>query len=131
MIYAIFAKIFYSIAFIFVIVLCFRGATDIAKRLDDQKGCALTITDIFTPSGEVLRAKLKDYCERLIFKDPVGHARKTEELLWRKGFYDAVFTAKKLRKVWIIKKKCIQYVRLYVEKVEFSFARRLFFLKRC
>lgn len=43
--------------------------------------------------------KLKDYCERLILKDPVGNARKTEELLWRKAFYDVVYTAKKLRKV--------------------------------
>lgn len=44
--------------------------------------------------------KLKDYCERLILKDPVGNTRgKTEELVWRKAFYDVVYTAKKLRKV--------------------------------
>lgn len=82
-----------------IIVFISRGATDVAKRLDEQKASALTIADIFTPSGEVLRGKLKDYCERLIFKDPVGHARKIEELLWRKAFYDAVSAAKKLRKV--------------------------------
>lgn len=57
------------------------------------------MTDIFTPSGETLRTKLRDYCERLIFKDPVSHVRKTEELLWRRGFYDVVSLAKKIRKV--------------------------------
>jgi protein SMG5 len=44
--------------------------------------------------------KLREYCERLIFSDPVGHGRKGEELLWRKGYYDVVTTAKRLRKVW-------------------------------
>ncbi|CAD6234281.1 GSCOCG00007717001-RA-CDS [Cotesia congregata] len=80
----------------------YRGVTDVAKRLDEQKASALTIKDIFTPSGEILRGKLKDYCERLIFNDPIGHARKIEELLWRRAFYDVVSTAKKLRKgnVW-------------------------------
>jgi len=43
--------------------------------------------------------KLREYCERLIFSDPVGHGRKGEELLWRKGYYDVVTTAKRLRKV--------------------------------
>lgn len=76
-----------------------RGITDIAKRLDEQKSRALTITDLFTPSGEGLRVKLKDYCIRLITKDPVEYARKTEELLWRKAFYDIVYASKKLRKV--------------------------------
>lgn len=43
--------------------------------------------------------KLKDYCVRLIIKDPVEYARKIEELLWRKAFYDIVYASKKLRKV--------------------------------
>ncbi|XP_066600261.1 nonsense-mediated mRNA decay factor SMG5 [Prorops nasuta] len=76
-----------------------RSITDIAKKLDVEKSHALTISDLFTPSSEALRRKLKDYCERLIFKDPIGNVRKTEELLWRRGFYDVVHAAKKLRKV--------------------------------
>lgn len=43
--------------------------------------------------------KLKDYCVRLITKDPIEYARKIEELLWRKAFYDIVYVSKKLRKV--------------------------------
>ncbi|XP_034938965.1 protein SMG5 [Chelonus insularis] len=80
----------------------YRGVTDIAKKLDDHRAAAVTIQDLFTASEEILRTKLKDYCERLIFHDPVGHAKKIEELLWRRAFYDVVSTAKKLRQgnVW-------------------------------
>ncbi|KAH0539216.1 protein SMG5 [Cotesia glomerata] len=94
----------------------YRGVTDVAKRLDEQKASALTIKDIFTPSGEILRGKLKDYCERLIFNDPIGHARKTEELLWRRAFYDVVSTAKKLRKgnVWNDMEKALLSTHLSV-----------------
>ncbi|XP_034195822.2 smg5 nonsense mediated mRNA decay factor isoform X2 [Osmia lignaria lignaria] len=92
------------------------GVTDIAKRLDEQKSRALTITDLFTPSGETLRGKLKDYCVRLIIKDPVGYARKTEELLWRKAFYDIVYVSKKLRKgnTWTEAEKAMLCVHLAV-----------------
>ncbi|XP_034195821.2 smg5 nonsense mediated mRNA decay factor isoform X1 [Osmia lignaria lignaria] len=93
-----------------------KGVTDIAKRLDEQKSRALTITDLFTPSGETLRGKLKDYCVRLIIKDPVGYARKTEELLWRKAFYDIVYVSKKLRKgnTWTEAEKAMLCVHLAV-----------------
>ncbi|KZC13990.1 Protein SMG5 [Dufourea novaeangliae] len=93
-----------------------RGITDVAKRLDEQKSRALTITDLFTPSGEALRVKLKDYCIRLITKDPVEYARKTEELLWRKAFYDIVYAAKKLRKstAWNETEKAVLSVHLAV-----------------
>lgn len=76
-----------------------RGITDIAKKLDEQRSHALSISDIFTPSGEALRSKLRDYCERLIFEDPVSHVQKTEELLWRTGFYNIISAVKKFRKV--------------------------------
>ncbi|XP_076767020.1 smg5 nonsense mediated mRNA decay factor isoform X1 [Xylocopa sonorina] len=93
-----------------------KGITDIAKRLDEQKSRALVITDLFTPSGETLRVKLKDYCVRLITKDPVGYARKTEELLWRKAFYDIVYALKKLRKgnTWTETEKALLSVHLAV-----------------
>nr|XP_031848437.1 protein SMG5 isoform X2 [Nomia melanderi] len=65
---------------------------------------------------ETLRVKLKDYCIRLKTKDPVGYARKTEELLWRKAFYDIVNAAKKLRKgsVWNETEKAVLSVHLAV-----------------
>ncbi|KAG7187899.1 hypothetical protein KM043_013867 [Ampulex compressa] len=75
-----------------------KSITEIGKKLDDQRCHALSIADLFSTSNEALRSKFKDYCVRLIFKDPMSHARKIEEPLWRKGFYDIVYTAKKLRK---------------------------------
>ncbi|XP_011869294.1 PREDICTED: protein SMG5 [Vollenhovia emeryi] len=73
-----------------------KSVTEIVRKLDEQRNRALTVSDIFVPSGRIQRVKLKDYCERLILKDPVAH--KTEELLWRRAFYDVVYAAKKLRK---------------------------------
>lgn len=83
-------------------ILFARSVTEIVKKLDEQKNRALTVSDIFVPSIEVLRVRLKDYCERLILKDPVGNVHKIDEVLWRKAFYDVVYTAKKLRKVILI-----------------------------
>jgi protein SMG5 len=68
--------------------------------LEEQKNHALTIIDVFTPIGEIFRTKLRDYCKTLIIDDPINNVEKIEELLWRRGFYDIVATAKKLRKVY-------------------------------
>lgn len=76
-----------------------RSITEIIKKLDEQKNHAQKVSDIFVSSGYILRTRLKDYCEKLILKDPVGNVHKTEELLWRKAFYEAVHAAKRLRKV--------------------------------
>lgn len=76
----------------------YRAISDVSRHLDDCRGRAQTSSDLFTPSVETQRVKLREYCERLIFSDPVGYGRKGEELLWRKGYYDVVTTAKRLRK---------------------------------
>lgn len=66
--------------------------------MDDARSCARNVGDLFTPNLQVQRKKFCEYCERLIFSDPCLYGRKGEELLWRKGFYDVVATAKKLKK---------------------------------
>ncbi|CAH2008543.1 unnamed protein product [Acanthoscelides obtectus] len=76
----------------------YRTISEQAKRLDDSRSCARNIKELFTPTLTVQRKKFCDYCERLIFSDVVLYGRKTEELLWRKGFYDVISTAKKLKK---------------------------------
>lgn len=93
-----------------------KSVTEIVKKLDEQKNRSLIVSDIFVPSVEVLRVRLKDYCERLILKDPVGNVHKIEELLWRKAFYDVVYTAKKLRKgsIWNDAEKALLSVHLAV-----------------
>ncbi|XP_012230829.2 nonsense-mediated mRNA decay factor SMG5 [Linepithema humile] len=93
-----------------------KSVTEIVKKLDEQKNRALTVSDIFVPSVKVLRMRLKDYCQRLILKDPVGNGYKIEELLWRKAFYDVVYAAKKLRKanIWNDEEKALLAVHLEV-----------------
>lgn len=93
-----------------------KSVTEIVKKLDEQRNRALTVSDIFVPSIEVLRVRLKDYCERLLLKDPVGNVHKIDETLWRKAFYDVVYTAKKLRKgnIWNDSEKALLSVHLAV-----------------
>jgi protein SMG5 len=84
---------------IITLLYAYRAISDVSRHLDDCRGRAQTCNDLFSPSVETQRVKLREYCERLIFSDPVGYGRKGEELLWRKGYYDVVTTAKRLRKV--------------------------------
>ncbi|KAL3277426.1 hypothetical protein HHI36_012774 [Cryptolaemus montrouzieri] len=76
----------------------YRTISDQSKRLDDARSCARNIGDLFSPNLLIRRRKLCEYCERLIFSDPVLYGRKGEELLWRKVFYDVVSVAKKLKR---------------------------------
>lgn len=66
--------------------------------MDDERACIQKVGDLFTPHLQILRKKFQEYCERLIFSDPVLFGHKAEELLWRKTYYDTVSTAKKLKK---------------------------------
>ncbi|KRT78356.1 hypothetical protein AMK59_6526 [Oryctes borbonicus] len=77
----------------------YRYISDQVKIIDDARDCARSVSDLFTPVSNVQRSKFRDYCERLIFSNPLLHARKGEELLWRKAFYEVVATAKRLKKV--------------------------------
>lgn len=78
--------------------MTFRSISEQVRRLDDARSCARNVGDLFTLSLEVQRSKFRDYCERLIFSDPILYGRKAEELLWRKGFYEVISTAKRLKK---------------------------------
>lgn len=75
-----------------------RFITDNARRLDDARGCASAVSELFTPSLLAQRSRLRENCEKLIFLDPALYGRKGEEMLWRKVYYDVVSTAKRLKK---------------------------------
>ncbi|XP_066253479.1 nonsense-mediated mRNA decay factor SMG5 [Euwallacea similis] len=76
----------------------YRTITEQAKLLDDSRSRARNIFDLFTPALQAQRRKFCDYCDRLLFSEPHLYGRKGEELLWRKGFYEVISTAKKLKK---------------------------------
>lgn len=66
--------------------------------MDDTRGCATSIKDLFQPSVQIQRSRLQEYCERLIFSEPLSFGLKAEELLWRKVYYEVIATAKRLKK---------------------------------
>lgn len=82
-----------------------RSIAELVKRLNDGRAGAQSISDLFTPNLQIQRTKLRDYCERLIFSDPILYARKAEEVLWRKAYYDVVSSAKQLKRVEYIERE--------------------------
>ncbi|XP_050424981.1 nonsense-mediated mRNA decay factor SMG5 [Adelges cooleyi] len=80
----------------------YKSITEVSHFLDDQRGRSLTCKDLFAVNIETQRAKLKNYCERMIFADPLCYGKKAEEILWRKIYHDVYSTAKILKKnnVW-------------------------------
>lgn len=65
--------------------------------MDEGSALSKSIVDLFSSSLEVHRQKLRENCEKLIFADPLLYGRKAQELLWRKGYYEVVSTAKRIR----------------------------------
>lgn len=83
----------------------FKNILDAVHNLDDIRARANCVGNLFTRYAITQRVRLRDCCERLIFCDKSGYARKAEELLWRKGYYEVISTAKRLRKgnnmIWL------------------------------
>ncbi|XP_039291279.1 protein SMG5 [Nilaparvata lugens] len=91
----------------------YRCVSDAAHQLDDIRGNARSVRELFAPRACSLRARLRDACERLLLlggggvggggggEGATAHAqfRRAEELLWRKAYYDVIATAKRIRKV--------------------------------
>ncbi|RZF46841.1 hypothetical protein LSTR_LSTR015754, partial [Laodelphax striatellus] len=83
----------------------YRSISDAAHELDESRRGARSVSDLFAPRVAYQRARLRDACERLLMDGgggevtPTAHAqmRKTEELLWRKVYYDVVAAAKRIR----------------------------------
>ena len=50
----------------------------------------------------LLVCRLKDYCERLMFLNPVEYGRKAEEVLWRKVFYQIIQMLKHNKKLKVM-----------------------------
>lgn len=69
------------------------------RQLDDLRSHAKATKDLFSVQAHLLRTKLREYAERLLFSSSLIPSQKIEEILWRKGFYEDVSTSKRLRKV--------------------------------
>ncbi|CAG5114669.1 unnamed protein product, partial [Candidula unifasciata] len=73
----------------------YRAALESIKCLDGINKGKKAYREVFSPDAVGLRNKLKDYCERLMFFNPVEYGRKAEEVLWRKVFYDVIQVVKR------------------------------------
>ncbi|KAL3228072.1 hypothetical protein MRX96_003995 [Rhipicephalus microplus] len=68
----------------------YRSASETARRLEEWLRDASSFGAYFSQEVMHLRARLKDYCERLLFTAPLEYGRQAEELTWRKVYYDVV-----------------------------------------
>ena len=64
----------------------------------------VTLTNVVSfeqpgPDWQFLIFRLKEYCERLMFYNPLFYGRKAEEVLWRKVYYDIIQLIKHNRRV--------------------------------
>uniref|UniRef100_A0A8D8LJB2 Protein SMG5 n=1 Tax=Cacopsylla melanoneura TaxID=428564 RepID=A0A8D8LJB2_9HEMI len=75
----------------------FKSINDVQRFLEVKRSKATTVLDLFTTSLEAQRMRLKSYCERLMFKDPLAYGREAKDILWKKCYYDVISTAKQLR----------------------------------
>jgi len=68
----------------------YRYAYQLAQRLDLQLQTAIEWQELFDSETILLRQKLRETCEQLLFNGNTEFARRVEDLLWRKGFYDLI-----------------------------------------
>ncbi|RNA44425.1 SMG5-like [Brachionus plicatilis] len=70
--------------------IIYRSIIDKSKKLDEIYQQSDSFYRIFQGETTILRDKLQKYCETLIFREPIQYAKKAEEILWRKGFYEII-----------------------------------------
>ncbi|KAH3838145.1 hypothetical protein DPMN_111551 [Dreissena polymorpha] len=73
-------------------------ALEAVKKLDESLKNKKAYREVFSQNAVGLRYKLREYCERLMFYNPLYYGRKAEEVLWRKVFYDIIQLVKKNRR---------------------------------
>ncbi|WAR00713.1 SMG5-like protein [Mya arenaria] len=76
----------------------YRAAVDAVKKLDESLKKKKAYREVFSQDAVGLRYKLREYCERLMFYNPLYYGRKAEEVLWRKVFYDIIQLIKRNRR---------------------------------
>ncbi|KAK7489248.1 hypothetical protein BaRGS_00019500 [Batillaria attramentaria] len=77
----------------------YRGAVEAIRSLEEIYKQKKSLRDVFNQDAVGLRSRLKDYCERLMFLNPVEYGRKAEEVLWRKVFYQIIQMLKHNKKL--------------------------------
>lgn len=68
----------------------YRSASEAVRKLEEQLRNATSARARMAPEVTLLRTRVKEYCERLLFAAPLEYGRQAEELTWRKVYYEAV-----------------------------------------
>lgn len=85
-----------------------KHVSECVRRANAALGEAGVVGAIFTAQAVGVRARLRDACERVILMAPGPQARRMEEILWRKVYYEPLTAAKKMRKgnIWTSGEAC-------------------------
>ncbi|KAK7073374.1 hypothetical protein SK128_016704 [Halocaridina rubra] len=79
-----------------------KHVSECVRRANSVLGEAGAVGTLFTAQAVGARARLRDACQKVITMAPGTQARRMEEILWRKVYYEPLASAKKMRKgtVW-------------------------------
>ncbi|KAF4529421.1 hypothetical protein B566_EDAN003515 [Ephemera danica] len=76
----------------------YRCTVEAARQLDGKQSRVQSCEELFQPDLVARRLRLAELCERLALSQPSLYGKKAEDILWRKGHYEVLSTAKNFKK---------------------------------
>jgi len=67
------------------------------RRIEENHQAATRVEDVFTVDLVTLRARLKEFIQKLVLTDPLKSGTKAVEVYWRKALNEPVILARQLR----------------------------------
>jgi len=74
-----------------------RYVGEAVRRIEEKHQAAVRVEDVFTMDLVTLRARLKDFTQKLVLTDPIKSGTKAMEIYWRKAYHEPVSLARQLR----------------------------------
>eukprot|EP00090_Calanus_glacialis_P017086 TRINITY_DN26699_c0_g1_i1.p1 TRINITY_DN26699_c0_g1~~TRINITY_DN26699_c0_g1_i1.p1 ORF type:complete len:831 (-),score=407.19 TRINITY_DN26699_c0_g1_i1:535-3027(-) len=74
-----------------------RYVGEAVRRIEEKHQAATRVEDVFTMDLVTLRARLKEFTQKLVLTDPLNSGTKAMEVYWRKAFHEPVSLARQLR----------------------------------
>jgi len=74
-----------------------RYIGEAVRRIEEKHQGASRVEDVFTSELVALRARLKEFTQKLLLTDPIKSGSKALEIYWRKAFHEPVSLARQLK----------------------------------
>jgi len=74
-----------------------RYVGEAVRRIEEKHQAAVRVEDVFTMELVTLRARLKDFTQKLVLTDTIKSGTKAMEIYWRKAYHEPVSLARQLR----------------------------------